>query len=59
MHTGGRYLKLLQLYPSDPMTSAAKEGVIYASSVSVVLGEQDVISHDAATVYHSLFLASI
>lgn len=44
--------------PQTRMTSAAKEDVIYASSVSVSLGEQEVISHNAATVYCSSFLAS-
>lgn len=45
--------------PQTCMTSRDEEDIIYASSASVHLGEQEVISHDAATVYHSLFLASI
>lgn len=40
------------------MTPAAEEEVICASSESVSLAEHEVISRNAATIYHPLFFAS-
>jgi len=54
---GAVILNYCSSVPQTCMTSAAEEDFIYASSLSAGLGEQEVISHSAAAVYHSLLLS--